>query len=87
VISCGEYAQSLGERLYGFQSPQAHGLQPKKDRRVRARDKFLRAAWRLMVAGEIYTERLVFLDECSISVTIYKNTEVSLLCPAYREIP
>ncbi len=27
------------------------------------RDEFLRAAWRALVAGEIYTERLVFVDE------------------------
>ncbi len=34
------------------------------------RDEFLRAAWRLMVAGEIYAERLVFVDECSTNTSL-----------------
>jgi hypothetical protein len=34
------------------------------------RDEFLRAAWRLMVAGEIRTERLVFVDECSTNTSL-----------------
>src|SRR5215213_8580149 len=34
------------------------------------RDEFLRAAWRLMVAGEIHTERLVFVDECSTNTSL-----------------
>ena len=34
------------------------------------RDEFLRAAWRVMVAGEIHTERLVFVDECSTNTSL-----------------
>jgi ABC-type phosphate/phosphonate transport system substrate-binding protein len=34
------------------------------------RDEFLRAAWRVMVAGEIRTERLVFVDECSTNTSL-----------------
>ena len=30
----------------------------------------MRAAWRLMVAGEIYAERLVFVDECSTNTSL-----------------
>jgi transposase len=30
----------------------------------------LRAAWRAMVAGEIHTERLVFVDECSTNTSL-----------------
>jgi hypothetical protein len=50
-------------------------MDPKK-RSVGAseRDEFLRAAWRLMVAGETHTERLVFVDECST------NTSLAPLC-------
>jgi hypothetical protein len=38
------------------------------------RDEFLRAAWRVMIAGELRTERLVFVDECST------NTSLAPLC-------
>jgi transposase len=34
------------------------------------RDEFLRAAWRLMVAGKIHAERLVFVDECSTNTSL-----------------
>jgi hypothetical protein len=34
------------------------------------RDEFLRAAWQSMVAGEIYAERLVFVDECSTNTSL-----------------
>jgi transposase len=34
------------------------------------RDEFLRAAWRLMVAGEIDAERLVFVDEMGANVSL-----------------
>jgi transposase len=30
----------------------------------------LRAAWRVMVAGEIHAERLVFVDECSTNISL-----------------
>ena len=46
-------------------------MDPKK-RSVGAseRDEFLRAAWRVMVAGEVRTERLVFVDECSTNTSL-----------------
>src|ERR687898_1256055 len=46
-------------------------MDPKK-RSVGAseRDEFLRAPWRLMVAGGIYAERLVFVDECSTNTSL-----------------
>ncbi len=34
------------------------------------RDEFLRAAWRLMVAGEVDAERLVFVDEMGANVSL-----------------
>jgi len=34
------------------------------------RDEFLIAAWRVMVAGEVRTERLVFVDECSTNTSL-----------------
>ena len=34
------------------------------------RDEFLRAAWRVMVAGKIHAERLVFVDECSTNTSL-----------------
>jgi transposase len=34
------------------------------------RDEFLRAAWRVLVAREIRTERLVFVDECSTNTSL-----------------
>ena len=34
------------------------------------RDEFLRAAWRVMVAGEVRTERLVFVNECSTNTSL-----------------
>jgi transposase len=34
------------------------------------RDEFLRAAWRLMVAGEVDAERLVFVDEMGTNVSL-----------------
>ena len=46
-------------------------MEPKK-RRVGAteRDEFLRAAWRLLVAGEINAQRLVFVDECGTNTSL-----------------
>ena len=51
-------------------------MEPKK-RSLAAgeRDEFLRAAWRLTVAGETDAERLVFVDEM--------GANVSLMCPTY----
>jgi hypothetical protein len=34
------------------------------------REEFLRAAWRVMVAGKIDAERLVFVDECSTNTSL-----------------
>jgi transposase len=34
------------------------------------RDEFLRAAWRALVAGEVATERLVFVDEMGTNVSL-----------------
>jgi hypothetical protein len=34
------------------------------------RDEFLRAAWRMLVAGQIDTERLVFVDEMGTNVSL-----------------
>jgi hypothetical protein len=34
------------------------------------RDEFLRAAWRVLVAGEIEAERLVFVDECGANTSL-----------------
>jgi hypothetical protein len=34
------------------------------------RDEFLRAGWRLMVAGEVDAERLVFVDEMGTNVSL-----------------
>jgi transposase len=42
------------------------------------RDEFLRAAWRLLVAGKVDAERLVFLDEMGTNVS---------LCPLYAWSP
>jgi hypothetical protein len=46
-------------------------MDPKK-RSVGAseRDEFLRAPWRLRVAGQTHTERLVFVDECSTNTSL-----------------
>jgi hypothetical protein len=42
------------------------------------RDEFLRAAWRLLVAGGIDAQRLVFVDECGTNTS---------LCPLYAWSP
>jgi nitroreductase len=59
VSSWGGCARGFGQRLHRLQGPQAHGLE-QKNRSVGAseREEFLRAAWRVMVAGEIAAERL-----------------------------
>jgi hypothetical protein len=50
-----------GERLYDLADAQAAWVEPKKDAwELRKRDELLRAAWRLLVAGEINAQRLVF---------------------------
>ena len=46
-------------------------MEPKK-RSVGAteRDEFLRAAWRVLVAGRIEANRFVFVDECSTNTSL-----------------
>jgi hypothetical protein len=46
-------------------------MEPKK-RSVGAseRDEFLRTAWRALVAGKIYAERLVFVDEMGSNISL-----------------
>ena len=34
------------------------------------RDEFLRAAWRALVAGQIYARRLVFVDEMGANISL-----------------
>jgi len=46
-------------------------MEPKKRSLAAAeRDEFLRAAWRLLVAGEIGAERLVFVEEMGANVSL-----------------
>jgi hypothetical protein len=46
-------------------------VEPKKrSLGVGERDEFLRAAWWLMVAGEVDAERLVFVDEMGTNVSL-----------------
>jgi transposase len=46
-------------------------MEPKKRSLGAAeRDEFLRAAWRLLVAGEVDAERLVFVDEMGTNVSL-----------------
>ena len=42
----------------------------KKTEGATERDEFLRAAWRLLVAGEINAQRLVFVDECGTNTSL-----------------
>ena len=47
-----------------------------------ARDElFLRAPWRLMVAGQTHTERLLFVDECSTNTSLAPLWHPSTLGP------
>ena len=70
---------SVGRRVYPEQDAQAPWVEPKK-RSLGAseREEFLRAAWRLLVAGEVDAERLVFVDEMGANVS---------LCPLYACSP
>jgi hypothetical protein len=58
-------------------------MDPKK-RSVGASERdelFLRAPWRLMVAGQTHTERLVFVDECSTNTSLAPLWHPSTLGP------
>jgi hypothetical protein len=44
--------------------------QKKRSVGASARDEFLRAAWRLLVAGKIDAERLVFVDEMGTNISL-----------------
>jgi len=59
------------QRLYRAEALEAPRLQPKK-RSVGAmeRDEWLRAAWRVMVAGESEAERFVFVDEMGANTAL-----------------
>lgn len=48
--------------------------QKKRSLGASERDEFLRAAWRMLVAGEVNAQRLVFVDEMGTNVS---------LCPLY----
>jgi transposase len=63
--------RSFGERLYSFQDARTDGVDPKK-RSVGAseRDEWLRAAWRVMVAGRIDAGCFVFVDECGAHTSL-----------------
>jgi transposase len=63
--------RSFGERLYSFQDARTDGVEPKK-RSVGAseRDEWLRAAWRVMVAGRIDAGCFVFVDECGAHTSL-----------------
>jgi hypothetical protein len=62
---------SVGERVDREQDARAPWMEPKK-RSLGAgeRDEFLRAAWRLLVAGEIGAERLVCVEEMGANVSL-----------------
>jgi hypothetical protein len=62
---------SFGQRLYGFQDAQAHGLEQKK-RSVGAseRDEWLRAAWRALVTGGLEAQQLVFVEEMGTNTSL-----------------
>src|SRR4051794_31007761 len=64
-------SRSVGERVDREQGARAPGMEPKK-RSLGAgeRDEFLRAAWRLLVAGEIGADGLVFVDEMGANVSL-----------------
>jgi transposase len=59
------------QRAYPKEAPQKDGLQPKK-RTVGAleRDEWLRAAWKVMVAGMVDPRKLVFVDEMGTDISL-----------------
>src|SRR5215212_9225713 len=62
---------SLAQRVHRESDAQAPRVEPKK-RSLGAgeRDEFLRAAWRMLVAGKVDAERLVFVDEIGANVSL-----------------
>jgi len=68
---CRRCGRGFGERVDSFEALEADGIQPKR-RTLGAseRDEFLRAAWRLLFAGRVDAERLVFVDEMGTNVLL-----------------
>jgi transposase len=68
---CRRCGRGFGERVDSFEALEADGIQPKR-RTLGAseRDEFLRAAWRLLFAGRVDAERLVFVDEMGTNVSL-----------------
>jgi transposase len=68
---CRRCGRGFGERVDSFKALEADGIQPKR-RTLGAseRDEFLRAAWRLLFAGRVDAERLVFVDEMGTNVSL-----------------
>ena len=63
--------RGLGERIDHKPDAQTLGLQSKKRSMAAGeRDEFLRAAWRMLVAGDIDARRLVFVDEMGTNVSL-----------------
>ena len=61
------------ERLHGEAADQEAGPQPKKRSALATeRDEFLRAAWRVMVSGELCSRRLVFVDEMGANTSLHE---------------
>jgi hypothetical protein len=70
VSSCGGCAGWRSVTLRFAGSSSAWGGAEKRSVGASERDEFLRAAWRLMVAGQIDAERLVFVEECSTNTSL-----------------
>src|SRR5215212_995432 len=67
----GAGGRSLAQRVHRESDAQAPGVEPKKRSLGAAeRDEFLRAAWRMLVAGKVDAERLVFVDEMGANVSL-----------------
>src|SRR5688572_1291939 len=68
---CGAGCGSLGERVDPLASLKTEGLQPKRrSMGASERDEFLRAAWRVLVAGRLDARRFMFVDECSTNTSL-----------------
>ena len=61
------------ERLDCEAAGEEAGPQPKKRSPLASeRDEFLRAAWRVMVSGELCAKRLVFVDEMGSNTSLHE---------------
>jgi hypothetical protein len=62
---------ALGEPLYNLPRHSPDRIEQKKGGRLATeRDEFQRAAWRVMVAAVVETERLLFVDECGVHTSL-----------------